>query len=86
MQITDDLKHYGLPLFVEYECINDDIEFDIDWWTVSELKKLFGITLTEKEKKTRIQAFKFGQGYRQWAAVYSREDVLNRRLIDSDGA
>ncbi|HDP4772801.1 TPA: hypothetical protein P6R15_006441 [Pseudomonas aeruginosa] len=86
MEITDELKHFDVPIFVEYNCVSGDDEFDIDWWTVTELKQLFAITLTEKEKATRICAFKWGIGYRQWAAVYSRTEILNYRLIASEGA
>jgi hypothetical protein len=86
MQITDELRHLDVPLFLEYVCVSGDDEFDIDWWITSELKELFGIKLTDKERKTRIQAFKWGMGYRQWAAVYSKEDILNHRLVDSERA
>ncbi|BCD33080.1 hypothetical protein bcgnr5371_60170 [Bacillus cereus] len=86
MQITDELRHLNVPLFIEYRCVSGDDEFDIDWWTISELRKLFGIRLTDDEKQTRIQAYKWGIGYRQWAAVYSKEDILNRRLVASERA
>jgi hypothetical protein len=86
MEITDELKHFDVPIFVEYNCVSGDDEFDIDWWTVSELRKLFGISLTDAEKQNRIQAFKWGIGYRQWATVYSKEDILNHRLIASERA
>ncbi|HDR6313195.1 TPA: hypothetical protein QCU60_005231 [Bacillus cereus] len=86
MEITDELRHLNVPLFVEYNCVSGDDEFDIDWWTVSEMKKLFGITLTDTEKQNRIRAYKWGIGYRQWAAVYSRTEILNYRLLDSEGA
>ncbi|MGH0465607.1 hypothetical protein, partial [Bacillus luti] len=64
----------GFPIFQEYKCTYPDplLEFDVDWWTVSELKELFDITLTPQEKETRIQAFKTGTGYRGFAAVYSK--------------
>ncbi|HFK1501365.1 hypothetical protein [Bacillus cereus] len=71
------------PVFQEYQCTYPDplLEFDIDWWTVSELKELFDITLTDKEKETRIQAFKTAQGYRGYAAVYSKKEILDLRLV-----
>ncbi|KZD71080.1 tRNA nucleotidyltransferase [Bacillus cereus] len=50
------------------------------------MRELFGIKLTDEEKKNRIQAFKWGMGYRQWAAVYSKEDILNHRLVGSERA
>ncbi|GAB6566987.1 hypothetical protein [Bacillus cereus] len=86
MQITDELRHLDVPLFLEYVCVSGDDEFDIDWWTTSEMRELFGIKLTDEEKKNRIQAFKWGMGYRQWAAVYSKEDILNHRLVGSERA
>lgn len=72
-----------LPIFMEYKCIypNKLVEFDIDWWTASELKGLFGITLTKEEKETKIQAFKHSAGYRGFAAVYSKQEILDSRLI-----
>lgn len=72
-----------LPIFKAYECIYPDQyqDFDIDWWTVSELKTIFNIKLTEIEKKTRIQAYKSGVGYRGFAAVYSRQEILALRLL-----
>ncbi|GAB6621267.1 hypothetical protein bcgnr5406_60890 [Bacillus cereus] len=83
MYTESELKHFDVPRFVDYVCVHDEsIEFDVDWWTVSELKELFNIRLTDLEKKTRISAFKTQEGYRGWAAVYSRKEILNYRLIE----
>jgi hypothetical protein len=84
MYTESELKHFDVPRFVDYVCVHDEsIEFDVDCGTVSELKELFNIRLTDLEKKkTRISAFKTQEGYRGWAAVYSRKEILNYRLIE----
>lgn len=79
MYIESELKHYDVPRFVDYICVSGDDSFKVDWWTITELKEIFNIRLTDQEKTTRIVAFNICPGYRGWAAVYSREDILNYR-------
>ncbi|HFK1501378.1 TPA: hypothetical protein ACGXMW_005836 [Bacillus paranthracis] len=83
MYTKEQVELTGFPIFQEYKCTYPDfsLEFDVDWWTVSELKELFDIILTDFEKETRIQAFKTGAGYRGYAAVYSRKEILDMRLV-----
>lgn len=82
MYTESELKHLDVPQFVDYVCVNGDDEFDVDWWTVTELRELFNIRLTDHEKKTRIVAFKTTEGFRGYAAVYSRKEILDYRLIE----
>ncbi|CAM4363466.1 hypothetical protein [Bacillus paranthracis] len=84
MYTESELKHYDVPRFVDYICVHDEsIEFDVDWWTVTELKELFNIRLTDQEKKTKIVAFKTTEGFRGYAAVYSKKEILDFRLINN---
>lgn len=82
MYTESELKHFDVPRFIDYVCFHDEsIEFDVDWWTVTELRELFNIRLTDQEKKTRIVAFKTTEAFRGYAAVYSRKEILDYRLI-----
>ncbi|WP_131801182.1 hypothetical protein [Bacillus paranthracis] len=83
MFTESELKHLDVPIFCDYECVNGDDEFDVDWWTVTELRELFGIRLTDQEKKNKIVAFKTTEAFRGYAAVYCRTEILNYRLIDN---
>ncbi|WJE17865.1 hypothetical protein QRY07_00715 (plasmid) [Bacillus cereus] len=83
MYTEEEVDCYDVPKFIDYECISGDDSFKVDWWTITELREIFGIRLTDQEKKNRIVAFNTGVGYRGWAAVYSREDILNYRLINN---
>lgn len=82
MYTEEEAKCYNVPMFIDYYCVNGDDDFKVDWWTVTELREVFGIRLTDQEKENRIVAFNTMSGYRGWAAVYSREDILNYRLTE----
>lgn len=83
MYKKEHIEGLGLPMFYDYECVNGDDEFRIDYWTVSEFKDLLHITLSEDEKKAQnLKGFKSGPGYRGWSGLYSMSEILNARGMD----
>lgn len=67
----------GLPVIYDIE--DGEPEYLMEWFTYTDLKKIFKIYLTEDERKHSIQAFeklKSGHGF---VALYSFVKIMNGR-------